>query len=219
MVHALPSEHAVVKNACWQPSVLLQLSCVHSVWSSQFTAAPGTHVPPLHWSPLVHASPSEHSAVLLACWQPLVRSQLSVVHGLPSSHEVMLPGAQLPALHASFAVQGLPSSHVAALGKWTQPWPSRHVSSVHRLSSAHCATTPRHLPLLHWSSALHFCPSSHAKPLASVCVQPVAKSHASLVQMLPSSQSTLDVPLHWPSLHASLAVQAFPSSHAAVLGA
>ena len=195
-VQALPSLHAVVNCTCWQPSAALQLSWVHGAWSSQFNGVPGTHAPPLHWSPLVQASPSEQGAALFACWQPFVRSQLSVVHGLLSSQEVMLPGVHAVALQMSFAVHGLPSSHVAALGRCTQPVASTHVSSVQGLSSAHCATLPRHLPLLHKSSALHFCPSSQTVPSALLCAQPLAKSQLSLVQTLASSQSTLEPPAH-----------------------
>ena len=43
-------------------------------------------------------------------------------------------------------------------------------------------------------------------------MQPLAKSHASLVQLLLSSQSVIAVPTHLPLAHASPLVQALPSS-------
>lgn len=42
---------------------------------------------------------------------PVVGSQVSVVHGLPSSQSLACPGVQAPAWQVSLTVQGLPSSH------------------------------------------------------------------------------------------------------------
>jgi hypothetical protein len=58
--------------------------------------------------------------------------------------------------------------------------------------------------------------SSHDAVL-SVCTQPPAGSQVSSVQGLLSLQSTVRLPAHVPFAHVSLAVQAFPSSQAAVL--
>src|SRR6478735_7411331 len=58
LVHALPSSvHTVpsATGACWQPSVGLQLSVVHSLVSAQFTGACWQPVAGLHES-VVHAS-------------------------------------------------------------------------------------------------------------------------------------------------------------------
>ena len=61
-------------------------------------------------------------------------------------------------------------------------------------------------------------PSSQARVFAA-CTHPTAGSHESVVQALPSSQASGGPPWHAPSAHVSCAVQGFPSSHAAVLGA
>ena len=59
-------------------------------------------------------------------------------------------------------------------------------------------------------------PSLHDAVLF-VCVQPLAGLQASSVQALPSPQSGAGPPTQVPPLHASPAVQAFPSLHVAVL--
>lgn len=99
-----------------KPVWLLQESSVHASASSQTLAAPGTHAPWLQVS-WVHASSSEsHGAALLACVQPSVASQLSVVQPLPSSQFTAVPAAQLPPWHVSAVVQALPSLQALPLG-------------------------------------------------------------------------------------------------------
>src|SRR5947199_1609783 len=72
---------------------------------------------------------------------------------------------------------------------------------------------PRQAPL--WVQRL---PSSHAVRSASVvCVQPVAGSQPSAVQLLPSLQLGGGPPTQLPPAQVSAVVQALPSSHAAVL--
>lgn len=54
----------------------------------------------------------------------------------------------------------------------------------------------------------------HALPLRTFeWVQPVAGTHASVVQVLLSLQSAAAPPTHTPAVHMSLVVQAFPSLH------
>lgn len=66
MVHALPSVQLELLLLCWQPLVVLQLSVVQTLVSSQLMELPGTHVPLLHKSLTVQAFPSLQLAVLLA---------------------------------------------------------------------------------------------------------------------------------------------------------
>jgi hypothetical protein len=63
---AFASLHAAVLFAWTQPVAGLQLSVVQALPSSQFGATPPLHVPPPQASPVVHAFPSLHAAVLLA---------------------------------------------------------------------------------------------------------------------------------------------------------
>jgi hypothetical protein len=70
---------------------------------------------------------------------------------------------------------------------------------------------PVHDPARHWSAVVQALPSLQVVPsFAMACVQPSVGEQASTVQGLPSSQLT-SAPAHWPLLHTSLFVQAFPS--------
>jgi hypothetical protein len=62
-------------------------------------------------SPVVHALPSLHAAVLFVVTQPLAGLHESFVHALPSLQESAAPPTQVPLLHASPVVQALPSLH------------------------------------------------------------------------------------------------------------
>ena len=95
-LQSLPSLQALVLNVVVQPSAGSQLSVVQGLLSLQLAAAPPAHVPPAHASPTVHALPSEHTAAVLAWLQPLAGSQLSVVHGLPSSQETAPSATHAP---------------------------------------------------------------------------------------------------------------------------
>ena len=80
---------------------------------------PELHIPLAHESPLVHRLPSSQGPVLGAQAQPLMASQLSVVHGLPSSQisaAVSAEPTQLPAWHVSLAVHGFLSLHGKLVG-------------------------------------------------------------------------------------------------------
>jgi hypothetical protein len=54
-----------------------------------------------------------------ACRQPLAGWHTSSVHSLPSSQASSVPPRQLPAWHASFTVQALPSSQAVPAGAST----------------------------------------------------------------------------------------------------
>ena len=59
-VHASPSLQAFVLFVCTQPEAGAQESVVQPFASSQLTSEPPVHVPPKHFSPVVHALPSLH---------------------------------------------------------------------------------------------------------------------------------------------------------------
>ena len=109
-VHTLQSLQGPLALATfWQPLVGSQTSSVQSRPSSQLLVGPGAHTDAAQRSPLVQALPSSHAAELLVKLQPSTGSQLSVVHGLPSSQEMPTP-PQTPPAHTSTAVHALPSS-------------------------------------------------------------------------------------------------------------
>jgi hypothetical protein len=75
---------------------------------------------------------------------------------------------------------------------------------------------PTQVPPEQASFVVQALPSLQAAVLG-VCVQPIAGSHASVVQTLPSSQFGAAPPTQTPPEQTSLAVQAFPSLHGLVL--
>src|SRR2546422_6572961 len=133
---------------CAQPLAGLQLSVVHTLWSSQLGGGPPTHVPPLQVSFVVQALPSLHGAVLFG-WM------------------------QAPPLHTS-SVQTLPSlAHGAVLFVWTQPVAGLQLSVVQTFPSSQLgAGPPTHVPPLQVSFVVQALPSLHGAVLC-VCVQPV----------------------------------------------
>jgi hypothetical protein len=62
----LPSLHAAVLFACWQPVAGLHESSVHGLPSPQLGGGPPAQAPPEHASLVVQALPSLHGATLLA---------------------------------------------------------------------------------------------------------------------------------------------------------
>ena len=72
------------------------------------------------------------------------------------------------------------------------------------------------MPPAQESPAVQALPSSQALALFAK-MQPVAGLHASVVHALPSLQTRATPAWHEPPPHVSAVVQAFPSSHAAVL--
>jgi hypothetical protein len=82
-----------------QPVAGSHVSLVHTLLSPQTRGPPGWQLPPEHTSLTVHASPSEHAAVLLALMQPAAASQLSVVQTLLSLQLNGVPAWHVPNAH------------------------------------------------------------------------------------------------------------------------
>jgi len=96
-LQTFPSLHDVplAAGACWIPLAGSQESIVHGLPSSRFGGLPATQLPaPSQVSLPLHTLPSEHVAPAAAgvCLTPDAGSQLSLVHGLPSSNEGAVPG-------------------------------------------------------------------------------------------------------------------------------
>jgi hypothetical protein len=218
VVQGLPSSHAVAAGALvWpQPEPAAQLSTVHALPSSQFSAGPPTHPPPAHWSAVVHALPSSQLSELAVLLQPLSATHASVVHGLPSSQlGVVAPGKQTPPPQLSPMVQaflsashGVPSvtlavAHLPDLGSHVLMLhavlaPASHVTTLAGLSW-HVHRPP--LSLTHCKVPLHALPSSYA---AHEAASPGVHVH------------TLPPGWHTPDWQKSLPVHALPSSHGPV---
>ena len=116
VVQAFPSSQlAVLLTVSHSPVDGLQESSVQPLPSLQTVGVPATQLPPEQVSPVVHAFPSLHEAVLLACWQPVAGLQLSSVHGLLSLQLVAVPPTHAPPEHASPVVHAFPSSQAAVL--------------------------------------------------------------------------------------------------------
>jgi hypothetical protein len=185
--------------------------------SSQLVGPPAWHVPPPQVSPVVHALPSLHGAVLFVWTQPVDALQVSVVQTLPSSQFGGTPPLQVPPPHVSFVVQALPSLHEAVLLVWTQPEDGLQESSVHGLLSLQpSAGPPLQVPPPHVSAVVQAFPSLHGAVLL-VCTQPEPGLQLSSVHGLLSLQPSAGPPLQVPPPQVSFVVHAFPSLHGAVL--
>ncbi|PKN59548.1 MAG: hypothetical protein CVU56_00545, partial [Deltaproteobacteria bacterium HGW-Deltaproteobacteria-14] len=141
-VQGSPSSQGAVLTAVAQPLAGSQLSSVQGLPSSQCRAAPPTQTPAEQVSLVVQAEPSSQGAVLFVWTQPIPGSQLSSVHGLPSSQSVAAPLRQAPARQASAVVQGFPSSQLAVLSALTQPRAGSQLSSVQTLPSSQSGAAP-----------------------------------------------------------------------------
>jgi hypothetical protein len=223
----------------------------------QSTAVPVLHVPALQLSfcvqPLLSALHAWPFSAFWSCEQkPLAMTQMSLVHALPSSQpasftqQLGLPVPwHLPALHASFTVQSLPSLHASVLSVYVQlPVAASHASVVHALPSLHALAAPdvhwplahlspsvqallsvhdvlvlppTHVPFWQMSLSVHLLLSLHGAPLAAVCVQPVLGVQASDVHGFVSSHVIVVPPVQEPPLQVSPSVHLLPSSHVPVL--
>ena len=218
IVHAFLSSHAAVLKLKVQPLLASQNSSVHTLLSLQSADLPGAQLPLSQWSPEVQTLPSSQSAEFAAKTQPLLLSQLSSVHGLLSLHATWPPAPHLPSLHASPAVQALPSSQAVTLFRCAHPV-LEHESSVHALPSSQVTSSakatqkpllhaePEFQPALSQKACLQVMPS-----LPALATQPLMGSQLSTVQGLPSSHSVWLTPLHSPPAQLSPPVQALPSS-------
>ncbi len=208
-----------------QNSVPLQK--LPSSWPLQSASAlqpqvfvPLTHLPVEHASPVVQPLPSSQLAALLACTQPALASQLSVVQGLLSSHKVAgLTAVPLHALdpHTSLVVQALPSSHGTLFAALTQPDFGLQLSLVQRFLSSHPTALPVQPPPLHASPWLQALPSSQGKVLFVNAHWPVALLQVSLVHELPSLHCAALPGTHVLFTQPSPTVQALPSVHGEAL--
>ena len=218
VLHLLPSVQAPpsATGVCVQAPTVAQVSVVHRSPSSQGLGLSGLHLPSAHCSPVVQTLPSSHAepSAMAVNVQPLVGSQVSVVHVSPSSQApALLPAWQVPPLHVSPVVQTLPALQVAVLGVNLQPVPAVQESSVQGLLSLHdCSAPATHFPAEHMSLTVHGSPSSQAT-VSGEKTHPLDGLQLSAVQTLPSLQVLL-VPAQAPLLHVSETVQASRSSQA-----
>src|SRR5262244_2190081 len=179
-LHGFPSEQLVLLGTfvCTQaPLDMLQLSLVHGFPSLQLMGVPGVQTPAWQVSAALQGLPSEQLVPLAtAVWrQPSTGSQVSVVHGLPSSQlSIMVPARHDPLAHWSPSVHMLPSSHGCVLFTCTQPEAALHESSVQTSPSSQLAQLPPPVP--HWPSWL---PGKHAIPPSPAAeTQPVQQEAA-----------------------------------------
>src|SRR5436190_696544 len=84
-------------------------------------AEPGTNVPLLQVSPVVHGSPSLAEPVSGVLNTPVCGSQPSVVQILLSSEFTAVPGTNTPSLHDSPVVHALPSLAAPVSGVLNTP--------------------------------------------------------------------------------------------------
>ena len=137
---SLVSQDPLESLVLTQPLTASHWSVVQELESSQFCIAPDTHLPPLHWSPVVHTEPSSQGEVVLTWTQPPVAMEHeSVVQGLLSSQVLNLPPPQARPLQASPSVHRLPSSQVPGAGAWLQLWLASHASVLQTFPSSQSA--------------------------------------------------------------------------------
>ena len=126
---------------------------------------PGVQVLPWQTSEPLQALPSsqEEPLGLVVNLHPLVGSQLSVVHGLPSEHWSGLPPAQTPCRHVSRPLQTLASAHDWPSGSgvpavhfwfWQLSMPLQLLPSSHAVPAGG-GVPGAHTPLWHVSCPLH----------------------------------------------------------------
>jgi hypothetical protein len=165
----------------------------------------------------VQGFPSLHGSLLLANTHPVAGRHISVVQALPSLHNGGAPPAQLPAEHMSVVVQAFPSVQADTLFTYSQPVAGLQESSVQTLPSLQTGGGPlTQTPAEHVSPVVHAFPSLHGS-LLFVNTQPVVGLHVSVVQRIPSSQTSGAPPAQAPPAQVSLVVHASPSLHGLAL--
>jgi hypothetical protein len=99
-LQTLPSEHDVPfpTGLVVQPVAGAQESFVHALPSLQTSVVPAVQTPAWQVSAPLHAFPSEHAEPFgeLACAQPVLELQVSVVHGFASTQLSGVPAVQSP---------------------------------------------------------------------------------------------------------------------------
>ena len=222
---ASPSSHDAVVREVVHPAAESHPSETHgsAACVSHTRGGPPLHVPPLHVSAVVQASPSSHDAVVREVVHPAAESHPSETHGFAAfaSHTRGGPPLHVPPLHVSAVVQASPSLHDEVVREVTHPATESHPSETHG-SAAFASHTrggpPLHVPPLHVSAVVQASPSSHDAVVREV-VHPAAESHPSETHGSAAfaSHTRGGPPLHVPPLHVSAVVQASPSSHDAVV--
>jgi hypothetical protein len=129
----------------------LQPSAVHGLPSVQRVATPEVQAPCTQTSFAEHgfvAAGQGVPSVTLAGTQPLSRTHVEAVHGLPSSQFGGGPPTHTPRMQESPVVHRLPSSHEAPVGSATcwQPRMASQLSVVQEFLSSQS----RGGPLTHW---------------------------------------------------------------------
>ena len=107
---SLSAKHGPLAGACRQPKPLAQLSVVHGLASSQSSAVPGWHWPPLQLSSTVQGLPSVHGPAVGCSRQPVLGSQPGSEHGPTSGQSASTPTHLPPGWQFSAWVQASPSS-------------------------------------------------------------------------------------------------------------
>src|SRR5205085_1222763 len=162
-VQGLPSSVGPVIGV-WNipPPIELHPSAVQTLLSLVGVAVPGTNVPLLQLSPVVHALLSSVGPVNGVWNIPPGVEQPSVVQILLSVVGVAPPGTNVPLLHLSPVVQGLPSSVGPVIGVWNiPPLPESQPSVVQILLSVVGVADPgTNTPLLQLSPVVQALPSS-----------------------------------------------------------
>jgi hypothetical protein len=152
-----------------------------------------------------------------AVWQPAIGLQESAVQALPSLHVSGVPLAQTPLWHVSFPLQTFPSLHElpSATALLAQPKTGSQLSVVQAFPSSQLSVVPpRQDPLWQVSLPLHTFPSAQDVPLSTgACAHPVAGLQLSVVQGLPSLQSSGVPVVQAPAWQVSLPSQRSLSAH------
>jgi hypothetical protein len=140
----------------------------------------------------------------------------SAVHGLWSSQSSAVPAWHTPARHTSAPLHRLLSlQDVPVSGVWTQPSATSQESAVQGFPSSQLTAAPGwHVPEPHTLLSTQRPASQACVACTGVCAQPVSTSHASAVQISPSSQEMAVPGTQTPLLQLSLKVHALPASQA-----
>jgi hypothetical protein len=118
VVHTSSSVQVFELGMLAHPSVPSQVSVVQGLSSSQLLMVSPVQIPPLHWSPLVHAFPSLHPLVLWVYLHPVSGTQESLVHELLSSQSSGLPPMHTPSVQVSPTVHAFPSMHASSKARF-----------------------------------------------------------------------------------------------------
>jgi hypothetical protein len=230
VVHTLPSLQTMgvpaVHTPAWQVSAPLQaFPSLHDVPLAT-TALP--HTPAVQLS-VVHGLLSLQSAATLhalqpamgVCWQPLTELQESVVQAFPSLQLSAVPAAHVPFWQVSAPLQTLLSEHAVPFrtAVVVQPKAGLQLSVVHTFPSSQTSAAPAvHTPAWQVSGPLQTFPSEHGTPFSTVvATQPLAGLQLSVVQGLPSLQTSGVPALHVPPWQVSAPLHGLPSLHAVPL--